>query len=112
MRAIGKYSAVQIGGDVWFKAGAQWIAKTGNPPAGFGPKALWPLGRKAREVRVTQPGVGSRAVETLTSRRRQPSGICREKQTVKSSTMKGAPSPCQSAAAETEPNRERPSQEG
>lgn len=49
---------------------------------------------------------------TPTRRRPTPSGYPRKTRNVKSSTMKGASSPCQSAAAETEPGRERPDQEG
>src|SRR5205814_1028984 len=56
---------------------------------------------------VTHAGVGSLVVATRTNRNVTNSGDSQKKRTAKSSTMKGASSPCQSAAAETEPNRER-----
>jgi len=39
-------------------------------------------------------------------------GFAETRRTMKSSTMKGASSPCQSATAETKPNREKPKQDG
>ena len=81
-------------------------------PDGTRTKAARPNGCKARQVRGTCAGVGSRAVATPTRRRLTTSGVLPKTQTVKSSTMKGAESPCQSAAAETEPNRETPDQDG
>jgi hypothetical protein len=64
------------------------------------------IGCKARQVRGTYAGVGSLPVATPRSRRLTASGVLPKTQTVNSSTMKGASSPCQSAAAETEPNRQ------
>ncbi len=77
-------------------------------PHGTRTKAARPIGCNARQVRETCAGVGSRAVATPTRRSVTSSGYPPKQRNVKSSTMKGASSPCQSAAAKTEPNRERP----
>lgn len=77
-------------------------------PNGTRTKAARPIGCKARQVRGTFAGVGSRTVATPIRRSLTSSGVPPKTRTVKSSTMKGASSPCQSAAAEMEPNRERP----
>ena len=66
---------MKIDGAVRFKAGAQCPRSIANPPAGFGPKPLWPFGCKARQVRITRAGVGSRAVATPTRRRASASGV-------------------------------------
>ena len=114
MRASGKCFAVEIGEVVWFEAGAERRFSP-NPPAGsmdHSSALAGPFGCKARKVRITHAGVGSRAVATPTRRRLTTSGYPLKTRNAKSSTMKGASSPCQSAAAETEPDRERPGQEG
>jgi hypothetical protein len=53
------------------------------------------IGCNARKVRVTHAGVGSPAVARPTGRRGTTSGVLPKMQTVKSSTMRGASSPCQ-----------------
>ncbi len=94
------------------QSGCAVIKEHCKSPSGTRTTAARPIGCKARQVRLTHAGVGSRAVATLTRRRVTTSGVLPKTQTVKSSTMKGASSPCQSAAAETEPNREMTVQDG
>ena len=68
---------------------------TSQSPHGARTKAVRPIGCKARQVRATCAGVGSLAVATPTSRGVTTSGVLPKKQTMKSSTMRGALSPCQ-----------------
>lgn len=94
------------------QSGCAAIKERCKSPRGTWTKAARPIGCKARQVRGTRAGVGSLPVATPRSRNLTRSGVPPKTRTVKSSTMKGASSPCQSAAAETEPNRERSDQDG
>ena len=77
MRASGKPSAVQLGGAVGFKAGALGLEGARLIPrrgVDHSPATTGPFGCKARQVRATHAGVGSRAVATPTRRRLTLSG--------------------------------------
>jgi len=96
MRASGKHSDVKIGRAVWFKAGERWTRSIANPPAGFGPKP-----HMANRVQSSTGSINARwrresgggntdRPESDTFR-----GFAETRRTMKSSTMKGASSPCQ-----------------
>ena len=96
-----------------FKEGEKRPEKRFKSPNGIRTKAARPFGCKARKVRLTFAGVGSLPVATRRSRRQNLApGHRRKFDAAKSSTMKGATSPCQSVTAETEPNWKNPTWKG
>ena len=72
------------------QSGCEAVARRFKSPGGTRTKAARPFGCKARQVRLTHAGVGSFPVATPRNRRMTTSGVLPQKQTVKSSTMRGA----------------------
>ena len=89
MRASGTRPPLKSGGSVLFKAGAKWLRDASNPPAGLGPKPQGHSGERPAGSLDTD-GVGSFPVVTPRNRRLTTFGVLPQKQTVKSSTMRGA----------------------
>src|ERR1039458_9788875 len=94
------------------QSGCAGMQITANPPAGFGPTPQGQWGAKPDMFVERTLASGAFRWRHREAGEPQVSGVLPKMQTVKSSTMKGASSPCQSAAAETEPNREEPFRTG
>ncbi len=83
-----------------------------NPSAGIGPKPHMANRVQSPQVRLTHAGVGSLTVATPISRNLTRSGVLPRKADHEQLNDERGASPCQSATAETKPNREKPNQDG
>jgi len=94
------------------QSGCAVIKEHCKSPHGTRTTAARPIGCNARQVRETCAGVGSRAVATPTRRSLTSFGVLPRKADREQLNDERGASPCQSTAAETEPDRDKPDQDG
>ena len=94
------------------QSGCAVIKEHCKSPHGTRTTAARPIGCNARQVRGTCAGVGSRAVATPTRRSLTSFGVLPRKADREQLNDERGASPCQSTAAETEPDRDKPDQDG